>query len=151
MTTDDKGPYILGKSSSLYRLNARLTLPNLVSGANRGIGLHLIHALLNRLPDATIFAGARDPSTADALNDLAVKNGKVHVVKLVVDDEQSNREAIEKVKKVTKRLDIVVANAGQSYRYQNSVRLVAEISKHRRQLPFRPDSRHRPQTLQIQF
>jgi norsolorinic acid ketoreductase len=84
-----------------------------VSGANRGIGLHLIHALLKRLPNAIIFAGARDPSSANALKELASKNGNVHVVKLVVDDAQSNKDAVEEVKKVTNRLDIVVANAGQ--------------------------------------
>jgi norsolorinic acid ketoreductase len=84
-----------------------------VSGATRGIGLHLIHALLKRLPNAIIFAGARDPSSATALKELASKNGNVRVVKLVVDDAQSNKDAVEEVKKVTNRLDIVVANAGQ--------------------------------------
>lgn len=39
------------------------------------------------------------------------------MVKLVVDDEQSNKDAVEEVKKVTERLDVVVANAGQSDKF----------------------------------
>jgi NAD(P)-dependent dehydrogenase (short-subunit alcohol dehydrogenase family) len=40
----------------------------------------------------------------------------VHVVKLVADEEESNKKAVEEIKKVTDRLDVVVANAGMSNR-----------------------------------
>jgi norsolorinic acid ketoreductase len=54
----------------------------------------------------------REPASADALNQLASKDPRVHVIKLVADDQESNKSAVEEVKKVTDRLDIVVANAG---------------------------------------
>lgn len=38
----------------------------------------------------------------------------VHVVKLVVDDEESNKAAVAEIQKFTDRLDVVVANAGLS-------------------------------------
>lgn len=72
-----------------------------------------MYELCKRLPNATILAGVRDPPTATNLNEFAGKNGNVRVVRLVVDDEASNREAIEEVKKVTGQLDIVIANAGK--------------------------------------
>lgn len=83
-----------------------------VTGANRGIGYDLVLALLKRYPNAVLFAGARDPTSADALNELANSDSRVHVVELIADDEESNKGAVEEVKKVTDRLDIVVANAG---------------------------------------
>ena len=85
-----------------------------VSGANRGIGLELVYNILKRQPDAVIFAGARDPSSAKELKELASENPNVHLIKVIADDEESNKQAVEKIKKVTDRLDVVVANAGKS-------------------------------------
>lgn len=97
----------------LLRYSSEKYLPvSTVSGANRGIGYELVLALLKRQPEAVIFAGARDPAKANELNDLASKNPNVHVVQLVADDEESNKKAVEEIKKVTDRLDVVVANAG---------------------------------------
>ncbi|KAJ9105992.1 hypothetical protein QFC19_003327 [Naganishia cerealis] len=87
----------------------------LISGANRGIGFSLIPAVLERTPSAVIFAGARDPANATELNDLAKKHPNVRVIKLVADDEESNKQAVEEVNKVTDRLDVVVANAGIAF------------------------------------
>ncbi|GHJ88962.1 hypothetical protein NliqN6_5364 [Naganishia liquefaciens] len=84
----------------------------LVSGANRGIGLDLVKNLVQQHPQAVVFAGARDPTSATALNEIASKNGNVHVIQLTVDDEESNKKAVDEVKKITERLDIVIANAG---------------------------------------
>ncbi|KAJ9119038.1 hypothetical protein QFC22_003529 [Naganishia vaughanmartiniae] len=85
----------------------------LVSGANRGIGLNLVSAFLEKTPSAIIFAGARDPTKATELNELAKKHpNNIHVIKLVADDAESNKAAVEDVKKVTDRLDVVIANAG---------------------------------------
>ncbi|KAJ9092780.1 hypothetical protein QFC21_006654 [Naganishia friedmannii] len=84
----------------------------LVTGASRGIGLHLVQAFLARQPHAVIFASVRDPAGATALNDLAAKHSNIHVIQLAADDEESNKKAVEEIKKLTDRLDIVVANAG---------------------------------------
>lgn len=85
----------------------------LISGANRGIGLSLVLAFLDRFPSSVVFAGARDPSKATHLNQLTKKNpNNLYIVELVVDDADSNKAATEKVKQVTDRLDIVIANAG---------------------------------------
>jgi norsolorinic acid ketoreductase len=73
-----------------------------------------VSALPKRTPSAIIFAGARDPTKATELNELAKKHpNNIHIVKLVADDAESNKAAVEEVKKVTDRLDVVVANAGQ--------------------------------------
>lgn len=85
-----------------------------MTGANRGIGYDLVLTLLKRYPNAVLFATARDPSSADALNDLVKQDSRVHVVKMITDNEESNKQAVEEVRKVTDRLDIVVANAGTS-------------------------------------
>jgi NADP-dependent 3-hydroxy acid dehydrogenase YdfG len=103
----------------------------LVSGANRGIGtppsvyhaavvidamnltgLGLTKALVVR-KDVVVFAGARQPDAAEELQALAKDHpGQLHVLKLTSADEVNNREAIDKIKKVVGRLDVVVANAG---------------------------------------
>jgi hypothetical protein len=101
-------------SPCIAACQTQLTRPFTVSGANRGIGYQLVLALLERQPDAIIFAGARDPASANELNDVASKHQNVHVVKLIADDEESNKKAVEEIKKVTDRLDVVVANAGKS-------------------------------------
>lgn len=87
--------------------------PFTVSGASRGIGLHLASAILERYPHAFVFAGARDPSTARELNAIAGTHENVKVIKLIVDDEDSNKRAVAEISEVTDRLDIVVANAGK--------------------------------------
>lgn len=112
--TESQGPYILGKLPSYPSNSPQLTHRPKVSGANRGIGFALVEALLAKLPRAIIFAGARDPSSADALHRLsqASKSKRLFVVKLIVNDEASNKDAVEEIRKVTDRLDIVVANAG---------------------------------------
>lgn len=85
----------------------------IVSGASRGIGLQLVYAILKREPSAVIFAGARHPATAHDLQTLSRSNDNVKVVQLTVDDEVSNKLALEKVKRFTDHLDIVIANAGE--------------------------------------
>ncbi|KAF7973430.1 hypothetical protein HWV62_15114 [Athelia sp. TMB] len=84
----------------------------LVSGANRGIGLALTAALAAR-PQSIVFAGARDPSTATELQALArAFPGKVHPVKLISCDQQTHVAAVNEIRDVAGRLDVVIANAG---------------------------------------
>jgi hypothetical protein len=74
-------------------------------------GFGLVQHLAVR-DDVIVFAGARNPSSATALNELATKHqGKVHVVKLTSADEADNRAAVDEIKKTVGRLDVVIANA----------------------------------------
>ena len=62
-----------------------------VTGASRGLGLECVKQLLDR-EGVKVVAGARNPSSASALQDL----GKAHpdrlkIVKLDQDDEQSTK------------------------------------------------------------
>jgi norsolorinic acid ketoreductase len=114
--TESQGPFILSELPSCtprHPLTHSLTHYPKVSGANRGIGLALVKALSAKLPHATIFAGARDPASADALNTFAKENTRLRVVKLIAHDEGSVKDAVAEVRKVTDRLDIVIANAGE--------------------------------------
>ncbi|KZO92366.1 NAD(P)-binding protein [Calocera viscosa TUFC12733] len=84
----------------------------LVSGANRGIGLGLVTTLAAR-PNVIIFAGARTPASATNLKALEAKYpGKVHTVKLTSADKADNQAAVEEIKRVAGKLDVVIANAG---------------------------------------
>ncbi|KAL1691080.1 hypothetical protein GGG16DRAFT_54311 [Schizophyllum commune] len=97
-----------------------------VTGANRGIGLAIVTALSAR-PDAVVFAGARDPSRADDLNALArAHTDRVHVVKVVSADKETNEASIEEVKRVIGRLDVVIANAGISDSYEPALEVPTE-------------------------
>jgi len=84
----------------------------LVSGSNRGIGLGLVTHLAAR-PEAIVFAGCRNPSAATDLDALVAKYpGKVHIVKLTSCDKADNDAAVQKIKELAGRLDVVIANAG---------------------------------------
>lgn len=83
----------------------------LVSGANRGIGLGLVHQLSQR-PNTIVFGGARDPKSATELQALAASSKNVHVVQLASADEQGNKAAADYIRTTTGRLDVVIANAG---------------------------------------
>jgi len=121
-TTDSnvpEKPYILSKSEPHSSCTRGISTDHSflfsfsVSGASRGIGLSLVTALLKHRPNAYIFAGARDPASADELAEIAKKHPNVRVVPLIADDEDSVKRAVDEVQKVTDRLDIVIANAGE--------------------------------------
>jgi len=82
-----------------------------VSGANRGIGLQLVKIIASN-PDRIVFAGARNPSKATDLQDLASHNPNVHLVKLESTSTSDAIAAAETVRQVTGGLDVVIANAG---------------------------------------
>ncbi|EIN04982.1 NAD(P)-binding protein [Punctularia strigosozonata HHB-11173 SS5] len=84
----------------------------LVSGANRGIGLGIVAALVAR-DDVAVFAGVRDLSSADALKDLGAQHpGKLHVVQLVSADKPNNERAISEIKDKHRGSHIISSIAG---------------------------------------
>ncbi len=80
----------------------------LVSGANRGIGAQ-ITADLSAL-GATVYAGSRDLSNLEGVEDLA--EGTICPIALDVTDEDSIKAAIASIKQEAGRLDMLVNNAG---------------------------------------
>lgn len=63
-----------------------------------------------------VFAGARNPSAATELQALARSfPGKVHPIKLISSDQETNTAAAEEIRRVAGRLDVVIANAGQLF------------------------------------
>ena len=84
----------------------------LITGANRGIGLGLVTALLKR-PNTTVIAGVRDTtaSTSQALSSLPTANAsKVVVVQIDSNNQYSAELAIKGLKDID-HIDTVIANA----------------------------------------
>lgn len=70
----------------------------------------LVKALAHS-PSNLVFAGARDPSKADALNALAASHENLKVLKLVSGDAENNKAAVAAIQTEAGRLDTVIANA----------------------------------------
>ncbi|GAA6013459.1 hypothetical protein JCM10207_008856 [Rhodosporidiobolus poonsookiae] len=87
-----------------------------ITGANRGIGFGLVKALAAR-PNVFVFATARNPSKATALNSLAEETGNIEVVKLESVNEQDAQDAAKVVEEKAGKLDVLIANAGISEGY----------------------------------
>jgi NAD(P)-dependent dehydrogenase (short-subunit alcohol dehydrogenase family) len=61
-----------------------------------------------------VFAGVRDAAKSNHLQALAEQHPhKLHIVKLTSANEVENKGAIEQIKQIAGRLDVVIANAGQ--------------------------------------
>jgi NADP-dependent 3-hydroxy acid dehydrogenase YdfG len=74
--------------------------------------LGLVTALAHR-ENVVVFAGARNPSAATALQALDKEfPGKVHIVKLTSCHKEENEAVIKEISTVSGRLDVVIANAG---------------------------------------
>ncbi|KAJ3024327.1 hypothetical protein HKX48_000002 [Thoreauomyces humboldtii] len=92
----------------------------LITGASRGLGFALTERLASTRPDVLIFATARNPSTATALQTLSSKHPNVHVLKLEGTSSDDARSVASEVDRITSGsdglggggLDVVVANAG---------------------------------------
>ena len=82
-----------------------------ITGTNRGIGYGVVQQLAGR-PDAVIFATARDPTKADALQQLAKQHSNVHIVQLRVDSDADHAAAVKRVEAEVGRVDVLLANAG---------------------------------------
>lgn len=84
-------------------------MPNriLITGANRGVGLALVHLLAKTAEH--IYAGCRQPDSAEALQQLARSADNVSVIGLDVTDAESLTQASIAVEG---GLDLLVCNAG---------------------------------------
>ncbi|GAA6040915.1 hypothetical protein JCM8097_003185 [Rhodosporidiobolus ruineniae] len=85
----------------------------LISGANRGIGFEITSQISSR-PDVLVFAGARDPSKAEALHALAKKTGNIEIVKLASANEEDAAAVAKVIEEKAGKVDVVLANAGIS-------------------------------------
>ena len=82
----------------------------LITGANRGIGLALAEALVNR--GVFVFAGARKPDNASELDRLREHHrGLIEIIPLEVTSDESVRRCADTLKGVSGTLDILVNNA----------------------------------------
>jgi NAD(P)-dependent dehydrogenase (short-subunit alcohol dehydrogenase family) len=81
-----------------------------ITGANRGIGLALVDALVNR--DVFVFGGARKPDAARELDRLREHHPNLlQILPLDVESDDSVRRCADTVKAATVTLDILVNNA----------------------------------------
>ncbi|KAM5538362.1 hypothetical protein V8D89_007964 [Ganoderma adspersum] len=85
-----------------------------VTGTSRGIGLEITKQLLQS-PENIVLAACRSPSKADALQALtASAGGRLHILRLDVDDIQSINDAAGEAAKIIgdKGIDYLINNAG---------------------------------------
>ena len=81
----------------------------LVTGANKGIGLAIVEAILNEHTDTFVYLGSRDRARGDeARAKLGDRASRVEVIALDVASNASAQAAAKKVE----RLYAIVNNAG---------------------------------------
>jgi len=84
----------------------------LITGANKGIGLEMARQLA-RDHGFTVLIGARDAERGQsAVDELRAQNLDAHLLPLVVTDENSIREAAQRVEHEFGVLDALINNAG---------------------------------------
>ncbi len=54
----------------------------LITGANRGIGLEIIRQLFKQYNPEKVFAACRTPIEANVLQEIAVKEKRLHIIKI---------------------------------------------------------------------
>jgi len=87
-----------------------------ITGANRGIGFEIVKIAASQ--GYTVFAGARNPANASALNQLAAQYPDIHVVKLASGSASDAEAAATVVEHTTGSLDVIIANAGIADNWQ---------------------------------
>ncbi|KAH7343506.1 putative oxidoreductase protein [Rhizoctonia solani] len=86
----------------------------LVVGANRGIGLEFVKQLL-RKSENRVIGTYRNPLAIDDLNklsEISSNEGRLSLVRLDMNDEQSCKDAAREVKAKIGAIDILILNAG---------------------------------------
>ena len=81
-----------------------------VTGTNRGIGYSIVAQLAAR-PDSLVYAGARDPSKADKLQQLAKQHSNVRLLQLSAESDADHAAAAKRVEAEAGRVDVLLANA----------------------------------------
>ncbi len=77
-------------------------------------GLSLVNELAAKNSDISIFAGVRNPSNANSLEELSKKYpGKITIVKYISADEEGNKALAKEIEIKNGHLDAVIACAGQ--------------------------------------
>jgi NAD(P)-dependent dehydrogenase (short-subunit alcohol dehydrogenase family) len=82
----------------------------LVTGANRGLGFEIARQLASR--GMRVYLGARDPARGQAAAAALAGSGDARFVQLDVTDLESVAQAAALVEAESKRLDVLVNNAG---------------------------------------
>jgi len=84
----------------------------IITGANRGIGFHLVQQFLENT-DSRIFATCRQPAHAEALNTLQTQNDdRLVIIALDVLDADSIQRASNAITEHTESIDLLINNAG---------------------------------------
>jgi len=109
----------------------------LVTGANKGLGYHVVKLLSEQHPDWTIILACRDRKKGEAaINSLRSSsnsnsnNNNIYLLELDVTSSASITSAVEEVKKKWTKIDYFIQNAGISgidlgYNYEASVTVMA--------------------------
>jgi NAD(P)-dependent dehydrogenase (short-subunit alcohol dehydrogenase family) len=97
-----------------------------ITGSNRGIGLAVVQAYLER-GAVEIFAACRQPENAAELHDLAMQYPQaLHLIPLEVTEQASINQAVSQVQNLTDALDILINNAGVDPEGQSLEAITAE-------------------------
>ncbi|KAE9388011.1 NAD(P)-binding protein [Gymnopus androsaceus JB14] len=84
-----------------------------INGASRGIGFAVMEKLLATNPSVFVYAGARDPAKALALQQMALKYpGKIEIVKYIAGDIDGNKDIAKVIQEKHGRVDVVLGAAG---------------------------------------
>ena len=94
----------------------------LVTGANTGLGFETIKALCASSVPYEILLGGRSLAKANAaVNEAKTQSpavkGRISAIQIDLDDDESINNAFEIVKEKYGRLDILINNAGMSFRF----------------------------------
>ncbi|GMR40260.1 hypothetical protein PMAYCL1PPCAC_10455, partial [Pristionchus mayeri] len=97
-----------------YKYDRASTMPKncVVTGANRGIGLGLVKELLKNSEVGEVFATTRHLSKSPELR--AIKDSRLIVVEMDVENDESIRKAAQKIGKWvgSEGIDFLINNAG---------------------------------------
>lgn len=86
-----------------------------LTGANRGIGLGMVQAYLER-GDVHIFGTCRNPEQADELNGLAASYpGKITIIEMDLSDDETIQNTFKEVQDQASGLDVLINNAAMRF------------------------------------